>query len=48
MALTFEQTIMLFLVAISAGQFVVLLLLYWHLIIMPNPKRKNTSDKRWL
>lgn len=48
MALTFEQATMLLMLVIASGQFIVLLLLYWNLIVMPQSKRKTMTDKRWL
>lgn len=48
MAMTIEQAL-LGLVAICAiGQFVVLMLLYWSLIVPSSAKRTKPGDKGWL
>lgn len=48
MALTVDQALLGIIAFVGTGQFVVLMLLYWSLIVPPNKKRTKPDDKGWL
>jgi hypothetical protein len=48
MVVTVDQVLLLLLSVVSVGQFVVLMLLYWGVLVSPFSKRNKTNDKGWL
>jgi hypothetical protein len=48
MVVTIDQAILGVIAIFSVGQFVVLMLLYWALIVPASKKRGKSDDKGWL
>lgn len=48
MAVTLGDVLLIVIALLGAGQFIFLVLLYWHIVGIPMSKRKAIGSKGWL